>query len=445
MLLDDLRHDAGADGAAAFADGETQAVFHGDRRDQFNRELQVVAGHHHFGAFGQHHRAGHIRGTEVELRTVVGKERRVTATLFLGQDIGLGLELGVRQNRFRLAQNLTTLNALTVDAAQQNADVVARFPTIQELAEHLDAGTGRRLGVLDPHDLDAVANIDHATLDPAGHNRATARDREHVFDRHQERLIHGARRGRDILIHSRHQRADRILADFRLGAVHRMQRRAAHDRNIVARIVVRGQKLADLHLHQFQQLFVIDLIDLVHVDDHEGDADLTTEQDMLAGLRHRAVSGVHNQDRAVHLRGTGDHVLHIVGVAGAVDMGVVTRLGLVFHMRGRDRDPARLFFRRTVDLVIGPEFAKILGDRRSQRRLAVVNVTNRADVHMRLVTCKLFLCHDTGSFFCSCAVRVGAPYGDGRVGRLPTAVMRISFGFLQRCCAAPARNARIAS
>ncbi len=45
-------------------------------------------------------------------------------------------------------------------------------------------------------------------------------------------------------------------------------------------------------------------------------ADLGGEQDVLLGLRHRAVSGRHHQDRAVHLGGTGDHVLHIVGVAG---------------------------------------------------------------------------------------------------------------------------------
>ena len=36
-LLDDLRNDAGADGTAAFADGEAQAFVHGDRGDQRHR------------------------------------------------------------------------------------------------------------------------------------------------------------------------------------------------------------------------------------------------------------------------------------------------------------------------------------------------------------------------------------------------------------------------
>ena len=39
---------------------------------------------------------------------------------------------------------------------------------------------------------------------------------------------------------------------------------------------------------------------------------------VLTSLRHRAVSRSNNQDRAVHLRSTGDHVFNIVGVARAV-------------------------------------------------------------------------------------------------------------------------------
>jgi hypothetical protein len=179
-----------------------------------------------------------------------------------------------------------------------------------------------------------------------------------------------------------------------VAAFQRRQRRARDDRDVVAGEVVGGQQLAHLHLDQLQQLLVVDLVDLVHEHHQRRHADLAGQQDVLARLRHRAVGGVHHQDRAVHLRRAGDHVLHVVGVAGAVDMRVVTRVGLVFHMRRRDRDPARLLLRRAVDLVIRLEVAEILRDRRRQRRLAVVNVTDRADVHMRLVTLKLCLCHD---------------------------------------------------
>ena len=119
---------------------------------------------------------------------------------------------------------------------------------------------------------------------------------------------------------------------------------------------------------------------------------------MLAGLRHRAIGGGDDQDGAVHLRGAGDHVLDVVGVPRAVDVGVVPLGRLVFHVRGGDGDAARLLFRGGVDLVVGFELAAKLGrhhlgDRRRQRGLAVIDVTNRPHVHVRLVAFELFFGH----------------------------------------------------
>src|SRR5581483_9123866 len=85
FLLVDLRDAAGANGAAAFADGEAQALFHGDRGDQLDVHLGVVARHHHLGALGQLDLAGDVGGAEVELRAVVAEERGVAPTLFLGE------------------------------------------------------------------------------------------------------------------------------------------------------------------------------------------------------------------------------------------------------------------------------------------------------------------------------------------------------------------------
>src|SRR5690606_27549419 len=48
-----------------------------------------------------------------------------------------------------------------------------------------------------------------------------------------------------------------------------------------------------------------------------------------------------------------------------------------------------------VDLVVSLEIAEELRDRSRRRRLAVVNVTNRADVHMRLVAFEFTLSHVT--------------------------------------------------
>ena len=63
------------------------------------------------------------------------------------------------------------------------------------------------------------------------------------------------------------------------------------------------QQLADLHLHQLQQLRIVHHVRLVHEHHDVGHAYLTGQQNVLAGLRHRAVGRRYHQDRAVHLRG----------------------------------------------------------------------------------------------------------------------------------------------
>ena len=92
------------------------------------------------------------------------------------------------------------------------------------------------------------------------------------------------------------------------------------------------QQLAQFHLDQLEQFGIVDQVDLVEEHDDARHADLAGQQDVLAGLRHRAVVGGHDQDGAVHLGGAGDHVLDVVGVARAVDVGVVPLGGLVLDV-----------------------------------------------------------------------------------------------------------------
>src|SRR6185369_4092122 len=128
ILLRDVRDNPCADGAAAFADREAETRVHGDRGDQLHAQIHVVARHHHLGALGKHDLAGDVGRPEVELRTIVGEERRVTAALVLRQDVDLGAEVGVRRDRAGLGQNLAALDVLTADAAQERTDVVASRP-----------------------------------------------------------------------------------------------------------------------------------------------------------------------------------------------------------------------------------------------------------------------------------------------------------------------------
>ena len=306
-------------------------------------------------------------------------------------------------DRAGFAENLPTLDLVLLDTAEQSADVVARLGGVHELVEHFDTGDdGASLLIRETDDLDGVVHLQRAALDTTGSDGAAAGDREDVLDGHQERQVGFTVRGRDIVVDGVHQLLDASI----LGSVgilrrglERLTGGAADDRNVVAREVVLVQKIADLHLNEVEKLGVVDDIGLVHEDDDRGNADLTGEQNVLAGLLQRAVGTGNDEDRAVHLGSTGDHVLHVVGVARAVDVRIVARRGLVLNVTGVDRDTSRLLFGGVVDLIVRHEVDRAVGqrkvfrDRGGQGGLTVVNVTDGTNVHMGFGSFKLLLCH----------------------------------------------------
>jgi hypothetical protein len=162
-----------------------------------------------------------------------------------------------------------------------------------------------------------------------------------------------------------------------------------------------SEQLTDLELDELQDLLVVDHVALVERDEQVGHADLLGEQHVLTRLRHRAVGGGDHEDRAVHLSGTGDHVLDVVGVTGRVDVRVVALRGLVLDVRDVDRDTTLTLFgsrvdRREVALHVGGRRVLVgehLRDRSGERGLAVVDVTDRSDVDVRLGPLELGLGH----------------------------------------------------
>jgi hypothetical protein len=153
------------------------------------------------------------------------------------------------------------------------------------------------------------------------------------------------------------------------------------------------EQLTDLQLDQVEQLRVVDGVALVERHHQVRHPDPLGEQHVLTGLRHRPVLRRDDQDRAVHLRRSRDHVLHVVGMAGHVDVGVVAGRGLVLDVGDGDGDAAGGLLRRPVDplerdVPVGGRVAvgEDLGDRGGQGGLAVVDVTHRADVQVRFGT-----------------------------------------------------------
>ena len=297
----------------------------------------------------------------------------------------------------RLCENLAALDVLTIHAAEQCADVVARNRAVEQLAEHLDARNNRAAClILKADDLNRIVQLQLAALHTTRSNRAAARDREHVLNRHEERLVRVTRRRRNVLVNLVHELEDLRL--HRIVALKSLECGARNNRDVIAGELILREQLADFHLDELEELGIINLIDLVEEHNESRNADLTSKQDVLARLGHRAVSSGDNEDRAVHLRSTRDHVLDIVRVARAVDVCIVTVVRLILNVCRVDRDAALALLRSLIDVRIVLELriallGENLRDRSRQRRLAVVDVTDRADVDMGLAAVKLFLCH----------------------------------------------------
>ena len=332
----------------------------------------------------------------------------MTAALFLVQHVDGSLEVGVGGGRPGLDDDHAALDILLLGAAEQQADVLASATLIKDLAEHLNTGdSGGLLLLADTHDVDGVTGLHDAALDAAGDDGATTGDGEDILDGHEERLVGVTLRLRDVLVDGVHQLQDGLTP---LGvAVQGREGRNANDREVLTIEALGLKDLAQLHLDQVDQVRVLlgDHVALVQGDNDCGNTHLAGQQNVLMGLGHRAVSGGDNEDGAIHLGGTGDHVLDIVRVTGAVNVRVVALLGLILDMGDRDGDTALTLLRSLVDAVERGQFVQLrvlvvehLGDRRGQSGLAVVDVSDGADVAVRLSPLKLGLCH-LGSFLVS--------------------------------------------
>src|SRR5271166_5412777 len=396
-LRKNLGDGPGAHRASALADRESQALLHRHRRNQLDLQRHVVARHHHLRARRQRRHARHVRGAEVKLRPISLEERRVPPAFFLRQHVHLALELGVRRDRARLGQHHAALHVFLRRAAQQQSGVVPSQTFVQLLLEHLHARHYRLARLAEADDLDILAHLHLAALDTTSNNGSASLDRENIFNRHQERLVHVARRQRNALVHRFHQLVD-LGFPLRL-AVQRSQRRAANHRQIVARELVLGQQLAHYHLHQVNQLLILHCIALVQKHHDVGNAHLARQQHVLFRLRHRSVGRRNDENRAVHLRRARNHVLDVVRVARTIHVRVVPVRRLVLHVRGGDGDAALPLFRSVVDRVERAELdvrivlAQNLGNGRRQRGLAMIDVPDRPYVHVRLAAVKFFFRH----------------------------------------------------
>jgi hypothetical protein len=227
----------------------------------------------------------------------------------------------------------------------------------------------------------------------------TPRSTRPVFHRHQKRLVDVSHRVRDLRVERRHQLVDRLLP-LRVSVERRQRRSSDHRRRVPIELVL-VQELAHFHLDQVQHLRVVHRVALVQKHHDVVQTHLPRQKHVLPRLRHHAVQRAHHQDRAIHLRRSRDHVLDVVRVPGAIDVRVVTLVTLVLHVRHRDRHRLGLVSDRPAlrDVLVADHlrqtlFRLDLHDRRRQRRLAVIDVSDRSHVHVRLGALEFLFRHD---------------------------------------------------
>jgi len=164
---------------------------------------------------------------------------------------------------------------------------------------------------------------------------------------------------------------------------------------------VLAQQVIDVEHDEVDQLRIRH-VELVHEHDDVRDPDLAREQHVLARLVLAALRGVDEDDRSVHLRRTGDHVLDVVGVTRAVHVRVDARGALVLDVRQVDGDAAELLLGRAVDLIERERATAVarrhhLREGGRQRGLAVIDVTDGSDIDDGLAHDFLcFLLHGPG-------------------------------------------------
>jgi hypothetical protein len=322
---------------------------------EFAKHLDVVTRHDKLvvcilSALGPVQRTRLIRSSDENLWPVVLAEASVTTTLLFAQDVHGDKELPVRLDLSRNADDHTAANVLALDATEQKTRIVTCARLLAGLLEGLDVGDlglDGRSALTD--ELNFGVALQGAALDTARDDGTATSDGEDVLDSHEEGLLGFTLWGGNPRIDRLEQLVDLGNTNLRFAALDGAQSRTHDDGCLVALETVAAEQLAHLHLDELQHLRVVHRIHLVHEDDDLLHTDLAGEQQVLTGLGHLAVRRGDDDDGSVHVGGSRDHVLDVIGVTRAVDVGVVAGFGLVLDVGGGDGDTALALFGGLVD------------------------------------------------------------------------------------------------
>ena len=210
-LVNDANYSTRTNGSTTLTDSETETLLHSYRVNKLNGHLSVITWHAHLYAIWKLADTSYVSCSEVELRSVVCEERSMTATLVLGKNVNLSGKLLVALYSTRLAENLTSLDLVTVDTTKEKTYVITSLTYLKDLTEHLDTCNDRLLVLAETKELNLVTNLNHTCLDTASCDCTTTCDREHVLNRHKEWLIDVTNRLLNPCVASVHELHDLVF------------------------------------------------------------------------------------------------------------------------------------------------------------------------------------------------------------------------------------------
>lgn len=363
-LLEDTGDETSGNGASTLTHVESLAGLEHVWLVQLADHLDVVTRHDLLvllDTLGPGKRAALVCRSDEHLGPVVLAEASVATTFLLAQHVHGDKELLVCLDGSRDGNDHTTANILTLNTTEEKTGVVTCAGLFAGLLEGLNIGD---LGLYGSDTLADELNLgiplQGTTLDTTRADGSTSSDGEDIFDGHEERLVGVTLGCGDPGVDVLKELVNLLLADLRLATFEGAQRRAHHDGSIVTLKAVRSKQLAHLHLNELQHLLVLNGVHLVYEDNNLLDTNLTGEKQVLTGLGHLSVRGGNNDDGAVHVRGTRNHVLDVIGVTGAVNVGIVPIVGRVLDVCCGNGDTALSLFRGLVDGAIFEEFCVAL-------------------------------------------------------------------------------------
>lgn len=318
------------------------------------------------------------------LRSIARTEGVDSASFVSLKHVNVGLDDRADLERARLADNQTSIDLISIEASHQDTYIVTGFSVVKSLVKGLDTDTLRLEIFIITIKFKIVSEFDGSLLDSSAGNGSSTGYAVGAFHCHEEGFVNWPSRHFDLRVHSVEESLDTLFSQLRFGVLQVTDGRAPNKSRFLWIVVMFFKELLEFELNEVHHVGFLDHIHLVEEDQDVANSNLSAEKDVFLGLGHGSIHSRDNQNTCVHFGSSGDHVLDVIDMSGAVNVSVVSSFGFILDGGSVDGDTSCLFFGSLVDGTVLDVFGfglvgQIFGDGGCECGLAVVDVSNGAD------------------------------------------------------------------